>query len=142
LRRLQRPLLFARELLAGTDFSQASAWSLAPGASLNREAGGMTVTPQAGAFQKVPVKPRRTYLNTVSARCDKAGVLGRLQVNWVDAGGKFLSVDSLPYPCSADWSTHSFEVSAPKQAAFAIVYTTGHAGGAVIVKSNSFKGIE
>jgi hypothetical protein len=142
LRRLQRPLLFAHELLAGTDFSQSSSWTLVPGARFDSAVGGLMVTPQAGAFQRVPVTPRRTYLNTISARCDKLGVFGRLQVNWVDAGGKFLSVDSLPYLCSADWSTHSFEVSAPKRAAFAIVYATGHAGGPVIVRSNSFKGID
>jgi hypothetical protein len=142
LRRLQRPLLFARELLASTDFSQGSPWNLAPGAKLDREAGGVVVTPQAGAFQKVPVKPRRTYLNTISARCDNDNVMGRLQVNWVDNAGKFLSVDSLPYPCSADWSIHSFEVPAPKKAAFAVVYATGHAGGAVTVRLNSFKGID
>jgi hypothetical protein len=142
LRRLQRPLLFAHEFLAGGDFSQMSAWSLAPGARVDREAGAVVVTPEAGAFQKVPVKPRRTYLNTISSRCDKPGVLGRLQVNWVDDSGKALSVDSLPYSCSADWATHSFEVSAPKRAAFAIVYATGHYGGAVMVKSNSLKGID
>ncbi len=140
LRRLKPSLHFTRELLASPDFSDPSAWTLVPGAQYDPAARSFLVSPQASAYQVVPVMARRKYLNTISARCAKDEVEGRLQVNWAGADGRFLGVSSLAYRCAPEWTRHSFEVIAPHRAVAATVYTTGHYGGLVSVSFNSFMG--
>lgn len=140
LRRLRPSLHFTRELLASPDFSEPSAWSLVPGARYDAAAKAMEVSPQASAFQTVPVVPRRKYQNTVSSRCAERDVEGRLQINWSDASGRFLGVSSQAYRCTLGWARHVFEVTAPRGAMAATVYATGHFGGTVSVNLNSFKG--
>ena len=140
LRRIRPSLHFTRELLASPDFSEPSAWSLVPGARYDLAARAIEVSPQASAFQTVPVVPRRKYLNTISSRCVQPGIEGRQQINWSDASGNFLGVSSQGYRCTPSWARHVFEVTAPPGAVAATVYATGHFGGPVLVNLNSLKG--
>ena len=139
LRRLRPSLAFAREIAASPDFSDGAQWSQVTGASYNAAAKVVIVTPNAGVFQRVPVTPGHRYLNTITARCDGPGTSGRLQINWHDADARFVSVSSRAYTCIAAWTTHTMEVVAPREAVFAILYTSGNAGGSVMISLNSLK---
>ena len=138
-RRLKASQPFTRELAASPDFADPSAWTLVPGARYDAAQQAMVVVPQAAAFQRVAVVPGRKYLNTHSSRCEGADTLGRLQLNWLDASNRHIAVSSKSYRCRAAWDTHTLEVRAPRDAVAALVFTSGHVGGPVTVKLNSFK---
>ena len=138
LRRLKPELRYVKELATSPDFHDASAWSLIPGATI--DASGLVLMADTGAAQRVAVTAGQKYLNTVSARCDSPGTLGRLQVNWVDASQRIILTSSKTYGCGPDWTVNQQEVTAPEGAAYGMLYAWGQAGGPLRVRLNSLKG--
>ena len=130
---------FKAELLTNPDFTSIKGWALAPGTKYDAGTGVILVSVASSATQVAAVSPGRRYLNTVVARCAKEAALGRVQINWLDANGKFVSTDIKTFECSPTWTEHAMEVTAPPKAVNAVVYVTGQSAIPLEFKGNSLR---
>lgn len=131
--------LFKRELLKNPDLSSQDGWSLAPGAEYDPVAKTMRVTVASNATQIVNVRGNTRYLNSVTARCVNEPSQGRVQVNWLDENGQFVSSDNSIFDCAPTWSEHSIEIFSPSKAVAAVVYVTAHTHAPLEFNINSFR---
>lgn len=138
-RRVRTHYRFKSELLKNPEFSSTDGWALAPGVAYDAVSGVMTTSVSASATQAITASPGQRYLNTVVARCFTETTLGRVQINWLDGKGQFVTADIKTFDCTPEWTEQEMEVSAPKTAAVAIVYVTGHTTAPLQFKSNSLK---
>jgi hypothetical protein len=136
-RRIKADYRFKTELLNNPNFTSANGWTLAPEAQY--DAGIILASVASSATQAVAVSPGRRYLNTVVARCAKKPTSGRAQINWLDAKGQFISVNTKTFECSYAWSEHIMKVTAPPNAINAVVYVTGQTSIPLEFRSNSLK---
>lgn len=130
---------FNKELLINPDFSAMQGWILSGEALFDAASGTVVVSVSSPITQSVKVNSGQRYKNTVVARCHKGPTQGRVQVNWHDAKGQFVSPDIQLFACTPDWQEVSMEVTAPDNAARADVYATGHMATTLEFKSVSFK---
>ena len=65
--------------------------------------------------------------------------MGRVQINWLDAKGQFITTDIKTFECTPDWTEQAMEVAAPDSATVAVVYVTGHTTTSIQFKSNSLR---
>ena len=137
-RRLQNSEMFQTELLRNPDFSSPNGWKLSEGAVIEPGVGA-TVNLTSNLFQVVPVTTGRRYKNTVKVKCKDKATQGRMQVNWVDRASKIVKTDIRIFDCTECPAEHSMEVVCPQNAAFAIVYCTGHTLIPLIYEGNSLK---
>lgn len=137
--KIKSDYLFKTELLINPDFTSSNGWTLSGEAKYDATTGIILAGAASPAFQKVVVSPGRRYLNSVVARCAKEAALGRVQVNWSDARGKFISTDIKTFECSPNWTEHTQEVTAPLNAVNAVVYVTGHSPIPLEFKGNSLR---
>lgn len=138
-RKVKANYRFKTELLSSTHFKLNKDWSLAPEVKYDTETGVILVNVTSSATQAVAVSPGRRYLNTVVARCAKEATLGRVQINWLDIKGAFVSVDIKTFECSPTWAEHAMDVTAPPNAGNAVVYVTGHTSIPLEFKSSSLR---
>ena len=139
-RKLDNSFRFQTELLENTDFVNSDGWNLSSGLRLPEIAGGgITVTAVTPATQTVEVIPGRRYQNSVTAKCADRPGQGRVQVNWLDKNGGFISTDIDVFNCTLSETTRTIEVIAPTNAAIATVYATGHSNLPVIITKISFR---
>lgn len=140
-RRITTEHQFRTELLTNPNFTSIDGWALVEGARYDAITGYITVTVASPAVQQVAVSAGRKYLHTVVARCakDAARAVGRIQINWTDINGKYVSTDIRTFECSSDWTEHTQEVTAPPNSGFAVVYAAGHTSAQVEFKSNSLR---
>jgi hypothetical protein len=117
---------FKTELLNNPDFKSINGWALAPGAKYDADTGVISTNVASSATQVVSVASGQRYLNSVVARCAKDQTLGRVQINWLDIKGLFISTDIKTFECSPSWTEHVMEVATPPNAITAVVYVTGH----------------
>lgn len=136
-RKVRTDFRFKTELLKNPGFSSINGWALAPGAKYDPTTGIILTNVASSATQVVAVSPGQRYLNTVTARCAKEATLGRVQINWLDVKGQFVTTDIKPFECSSSWTEHSMEVTAPPKATIAVVYVTGHTSIPLEFKGNS-----
>lgn len=139
IRKIRSDYRFKTELLSNPDFASMSGWGLSPGAKYDVATGVVQANVASSATQAVAVSSGQLYLNAVIARCFKEKTLGRIQVNWLDAKGQFVNADIQTFECSTDWAAHAMEVTAPLNAAVAVVYTTGHTSVPLEFKGNSLR---
>lgn len=125
-RRIKPEYMFSTELLIEPDFVSINAWALSPATKYDANAGVILASVSALASQSVPVIPNRRYLISIVARCATEPAPGRVQINWIGAGGGFVNADIKTFGCANTWSEHTMEVIAPAGAATGIVYVTGH----------------
>ena len=137
--KVDRDKQFKVELLNNSNFTTADGWSLAIGTKLNSTAGILQVNVSSNAAQSVAVTDGRNYLNSVVARCYKELTLGRVQVNWHDAQGQFIITNIATFECSENWTEHTMEVTAPIDAASAVIYASGHTPTMIEFKTVSFR---
>ena len=130
---------FKLELLNNPNFTSTNGWAFAVGAKHNPETGILVANVSSNAAQGVAVSSGRRYLNTVVAKCYKEKTLGRVQVNWHDAKGRFIITNIDTFECSTDWTTHTMEVTAPIDAASAVIYASGHTPTMIEFKTVSFR---
>lgn len=130
---------FSKELLKNPDLNSQEGWMLAPGAIYDPVLKTMIVSVTSNASQAVSVQGEKHYLNKVSARCTDQSSQGRVQVNWLDFQGQFITANIIPFDCESFWSEHSMEVVSPSNATIAIVYITGHTSTPLEFKENSFR---
>jgi len=137
-RKIRSDYRYQSELLKNSDFSMGSGWSLSPGS--DGQAGGeITVSVSSPAVQIVGVTVGHRYLYSATAVCHDQTSQGRLQVNWLDSTSKFINTDIRVFDCTLTETSHSMEVVAPKNAANAVVYASGHNNEPVSFRKISFK---
>ncbi|WP_051273486.1 hypothetical protein [Desulfotruncus alcoholivorax] len=137
--RLKDRYRFQEELLTEPNFTSTTGWSLVNGAIFDNDSKIIIVNVSSPATQRVAVIGGSHYLNTVVVRCHKERTQGRIQVNWIDANGKFIDTSIQVFECTSDWREHSMEVTAPLNAVSAEVYASGHTTTPLEFKSVSFK---
>lgn len=138
-RKVNADYRFKTELLSNPDFKSITGWALAPEAKYDADTGVILTNVASSATQVVAVSSGQRYLNTVIARCSKEPTLGRIQINWLDVKGEFVTVDIKTFECTTAWSEQTMEVTAPLNVVSAIVYTTGHTLIPLEFKSNSLR---
>lgn len=138
-RKLKTDYRFKTELLNNPIFTSIQSWALAPGAKYDVDSGIITTNVASSATQVVSVSSGQPYLNYVVARCAKEPTLGRIQINWLDIKGQFVSADIKTFECTPTWAEHSMEVTTPPNAVNAVVYVTGHTATPLEFKSNSLR---
>lgn len=138
-RKVKTDYRFKTELLSNPDFTSIKGWGLAPGAKYDPDTGVILASVSSTAFQGVAVSPGGRYLNAVVARCAKEPTLGRIQINWIDIKGQFVSADIKTFECSPTWVEHAMEVTAPPNAVNAVVYVAGQSAIPLEFKGNSLR---
>lgn len=137
-RRVKDQYRFVQELLRNPEFAADEGWYL-PSGMLERVKGRISVNVTAAATQQVPVVGGRRYKNSVKSECGTQPTQGRMQVNWMDAAGRFIGVSIQVFECTADTKSYSMEVRAPRNAAVAVVYASGQTDVPVTFSEVSFK---
>lgn len=136
-RAIREKYRFNTELLKDTDLSMPDSWELSGGSRRTIE--GIVVSKGSPATQVVAVTPGQKYLLSNKARCEIMPNMGRLQVNWTDIDGKFISTDIRVFDCTTSFTKYSMEVSPPSNAVRATVYATGHTIRPLVIKEVSFR---
>jgi len=90
-------------------------------------------------FQVVEVKPGTTYQLSFKARSvDGRQQPARVQVNWSDRAGQFLSTDLQVINVGKSWYPYGAVITAPPQSASAVIYAACHEQGSVWMDDFSF----
>ncbi len=127
------------EHLLNPELSSLEGWSLTSPATYDAARKILTVSVKTPATQRVDVTPGLTYINSVSARCATTATTGRVQANWMDEQGDFLTTSIETFDCTTQWETHEMNVVAPANAASVIIYASGHTDTPLEFKSLSFR---
>jgi hypothetical protein len=127
------------ELLLNPDLSSLDGWNLLSPSTYDTSRRILTVNVNTPATQRVDVTPGLTYINSVSARCTEAATTGRIQANWMDDQGDFISTSIETFDCTTHWETHEMSVVAPANATSAVIYASGHTDIPLEFKSLSFR---
>jgi len=128
---------FTSELLRSPDFFTEDGWQFVAGAKHDAKEGHVTVTVSSVGVQTAQVSSGRRYLNAVVAKCGSTPSQGRIQINWLDSHSQIVHVDIKVFDCDSQWTKHTMEVVAPKDAVLAVVYVAGHSSVPLVFKSNS-----
>lgn len=137
-RKLDDSYRFQTELLKNPGFLAFDGWTFFTNKS-GQAAGQVAVTVTAPASQPVSVVPGRRYQNSVTAKCGDQPTQGRLQVNWLNSKGSFITTDINVFDCTPAESTQTMKVTAPANATTAIVYAAGHSNVPIIITKVSFR---
>ncbi|KJZ65715.1 glycosyl transferase [Pseudomonas fluorescens] len=127
------------ERLLNPELSNLEGWSLTSASTYDASRKTLTVNVKTPATQLVEVTPGQPYINSVSARCATVLTPGRIQTNWMDAQGAFISANIETFDCTTEWETHEMNVIAPLNASSAIIYASGHTDTPLEFKSLSFR---
>lgn len=138
-RKVKTDYRFKTELLNSPDFKSIKDWALAPGAKYDADTEIISTNVASSGTQVATVSPGQRYINSVVARCAKEPTLGRIQINWLDGKGQFISTDIKTFECSQTWTEYAMEVTTPPNAVTAVVYVTGHTTIPLEFKSNSLR---
>lgn len=138
-RKIKIDYQFKTELLINPNFISDVGWALAGDAKYDVRTGIILVSAVSSATQVVGVFSGRRYLNAVVARCAKEPASGRIQINWLDAKGQYVSTDIQTFECQKIWAEHNMEVTAPPSAVNAVVYVVGQSSAPLEFKSNSLR---
>ena len=136
--RLDEALAFPTELLAGPTVFSLPSWRHREGSTVHDD-GTLLVTARSPITQAVPVEAGKRYLNRVTARCVDRPAKGRLQVIWRDAAGNPLGREIVAFNCRGRWAVESQEVVAPRGAAHAVVFGSGHTAAPIRISEISFR---
>ncbi|WP_250886164.1 phospholipid carrier-dependent glycosyltransferase [Pseudomonas brassicacearum] len=127
------------EHLLNPGLSSLEGWSLTSPATYDAARKILTVSVKTPATQRVDVTPGLTYINSVSARCATTATAGRIQANWMDEQGDFITTSIETFDCTTQWETHEMNVVAPANATSVIIYASGHTDTPLEFKSLSFR---
>ncbi|MBC3372411.1 phospholipid carrier-dependent glycosyltransferase [Pseudomonas sp. SWRI92] len=127
------------ELLLNPELSSLEGWSLTSSSSYDASRKILTVNVKTPATQRVEVTPGLSYINSVSARCAATPTAGRVQANWMDDQGDFITASIETFDCTRQWETHEMNVVAPVNATSVIIYASGHTDTPVAFRSLSFR---
>ena len=125
--------------LLNPESSSLEGWSLTSPSTYDASRKILTVNVKTPATQRVEVTPGLTYINSVSARCATTTTAGRIQANWMDDQGDFITASIETFDCTTQWETHEMSVVAPENATSVIIYASGHTDTPLEFKSLSFR---
>lgn len=129
----------SQERLLNGDLSSPEGWNLTSPASYDASHKILSVSVKTPATQMIKVTSGQSFKNSVSARCSTAPTPGRIQVNWLDENGAFISASIETFDCKMEWTTHEMTVVAPPNAHSAVVYASGHTETPLEFKTLSFR---
>jgi hypothetical protein len=129
---------FKVELLKNPTFLSIEGWNVDSGGLYKQSSHLIQTTVNAPATQAIKIEPGKHYLNFVIARCPLGPTLGRVQVNWLSQGGKFISTNIKTFECNSSFTKEVLEVTAPNSATIAVVYASSHTLVPVEFKEVSF----
>ncbi|MGV8038887.1 MAG: ArnT family glycosyltransferase [Thermoanaerobaculaceae bacterium] len=98
----------------------------------------VSVDHDSGLTQVVPVRGDVLYTLAHWTRADRAGQTARLQVNWLDPGGRIIDATIQVVEARAEWAWNGVAASAPADAVLAIVYANAHDQGRVWIDDLCF----
>ena len=130
---------FQNELLGNPDIGEGASWRINEGALKNIVNSGYIVTAYHSINQTISIKGGERFLNQVVARCPSQSAKVRTQVNWNDQDGKFITTDITDFDCSKEWSNYEQVVTAPINAAYAVVYGASNSNSPIEVKRISLR---
>lgn len=136
-RKLDDKYRFQTELMKNPEFSAFDGWSFSTAREQN--VGRALVTVASPAVQPVSVTPGRKYKNSVTAKCGEQTGQGRLQINWLNSNGAFITTTINVFDCTPEETTQSMEVVAPLNASTAVVYATAHGDISLVITKVSFR---
>ncbi|MCH9789242.1 MAG: glycosyl transferase [Planctomycetes bacterium] len=137
IRRLRDDYRFSNELLQFPEFQKLTFWTLGENVGFDDLEHYVSVSVESPAYQTIAVMPNKQYKNQVTTRCSSSAGQARMQINWLDANGKYISTDLRLIQCTDAWKTDSMKVFAPTNAHAAMVYASGHTKIPVQFKKNS-----
>lgn len=130
--KINNKLSYQYDLLQDVKFPQG--WSLSDGAGVY--AGKyLKVTVSSPAVTTVGVTELRKLKYIAESKCFDKSTPGRLQVNWMDYKGEFISTNITTFDCEANFKSYSVEMKSPPRAVSAIVYASSHTDIPVVFKS-------
>jgi len=134
----QDAVLYKHELLSNGDFGERlKHWDTGGPVQLVPAEHAVRVTVINHAHQTVKVTPGASYRLLVRARCEQAGTMLRVQINWLDTDGKFISSSAEVPSCAPDWADYSAVFQAPPTAATGLFYLTSHTDKPVLIQRAS-----
>lgn len=138
--RIDDRLRFPTELLPETVPSPTSSqWHPVGVVTVDATRGAVKVTVSDLLYAVAAVEPDDEYLLSVVALCGDEPANFRLQIIWLDAAMRRLPPTLVVRPCSASPIEQSAIMRSPPQAAYAVVYATGHEAAPVFIKSVSLR---
>ncbi len=137
IRRLSDKYRFSTELLQSPEFQKLTSWTSGENVDFDDQEHCVSVNVESPVYQTIEVTPNKQYKNLVTTRCPSTEGQARMQINWLDANGKYISTDLRLIQCTHAWKTDSMKVFAPANARTAMVYASGHTKVAVQFKKNS-----
>ena len=131
-------LAFKNELLLNADFRDGlEHWDTGGPVTFVAAEHAVRVGEQNHAHQTVKITPGTAYKAAIRARCPEPETQLRLQLNWLDATGKFLSVSGHPVDCTPNWADYSDIFTAPPGAVAAHFYLTSHTQKPLLIQHAS-----
>jgi hypothetical protein len=88
-------------------------------------------SPGGGFYELVPARPGVVYVLSHYTRASEPGQYARLQLNWLDAGGKMLRASIEIAQAGPNWELHRMFASAPPGAVSVQVYASVHENSSV-----------
>lgn len=134
-RQVNGDYLFKTDILGG-EFDKT--WSI-PSDAKSDKSGGIVVSVSKPATKAVKVNASHKYLYTAYAKCYDKKAQGRLQINWLDIKGQFLSTTIQIFDCTNMLEKYETIMTAPEEAYTGIVYAGSHSNDAVVFKSLSLR---
>ena len=135
IRKLNEELLFQNNLIPANGFS--GNWHVDSVVTLLADR-SLKVTDKSPAFIVVPIEPKKKYRYIAEASGAELQAKGRLQVNWLNSSGKIVHVDIQVFESTPEFTEYTMDVTAPAEAATAVVYASGHEEKPVIFKKVLF----
>jgi hypothetical protein len=97
------------------------------------------VTLSDNLIRGIAIDDSVTYRYSMEVRSTIPGALMRLQINWHDGAGAFLTTTIVQRRCSAHWSVYAADMTPPPGAKTGIVIVGAHTAMPVLVRSVSLR---
>jgi hypothetical protein len=108
-------------------------WNLSPGSRVSLD-GSVEVTVESPATKLVQVNGGQEYLYEATSNCTDHITEGRLQINWMNSSGNFISASIKTFNCTSEDKTYTEIFYAPPKAVTAIVYASSHSKNSIRFK--------
>lgn len=124
-RRVQESMQFGKQLLINPNLNGVDGWSI-PNIGSKNTRDLFIANVDFPITQMVAVKAFKNYKLTILSECISDGVVGRLQVNWLNETGGFVDTTIETYFCSQKPTEESMTLKAPKNSSVAVIYLSSH----------------
>lgn len=138
-RRVQEGSCLSEESLRDPQFGLHDAWSTVGALERCADRGGIVVSQQRPATQRIDVRPGAGYVMTVESTGIDGVTPCRAQVNWLDSQGRIVRSDIEVFDASTTMTRHVMRRRAPASSTSGIVYATSHDHRPVCISQVSFR---